>query len=380
MELARTVAGPIASAAVAILLASGATRAQTLEGSLWSYDQDMRLTYEVDDNVNEGIVDQEQIRAQVARLAYRGDLRWGSAGEQRLTLSYQGGYKRHFGASESDVTNQFINEGTLGYQRRLGSHVALGGTVGVKNRAWTDGFFFINEDGFTRVNGSVNGLLSLEPVSGDDASRLEIGARYSDTNFENLNPSFGNHMIGAYASLTKDFGSDLTASWSYSFDRIRYPGRGALNPGDDPTAILRGITRDRQEDHLHELGTVVTWLGAVSVQGEYSFRLNESNSFGFSYVSHNLGLQVLRRLPWGMLAQFYGQVELRDFNEPVPNTQVGSLDTGEAENNVLMLRLVKDVTPDYSLEVRYGRYRNEAITLNDFYTKNIYAIGMNYRP
>jgi hypothetical protein len=380
MELARTVAGPITSAAIAILLASGASRAQTLEGSPWTYDQDMRMTYEVDDNVNEGIVDQDQIRAQVARLAYRGDLRWGSAGEQRLSLSYQGGYKRHFGAAESDVTNQFINEGTIGYQRRVGSHLALGGTIGLKNRAWTDGFFFINEDGFTRVNGSVNGLLSLEPVSGDEASRLEIGARYSDTNFENLNPSFGNHMIGAYASLTKDFGSDLTASWSYAFDRIRYPGRGALNPGDDPTAILRGITRDRQEDHLHELGAVVTWLGGVSVQGDYSFRLNESNSFGFSYVSHNLGLQILRRLPWGMLAQIYGQVELRDFNEPVPNTQVGSLDTGEAENNVLMLRLVKDVTPDYSLEVRYGRYRNEAITLNDFYTKNIYAVGMNYRP
>jgi len=91
-------------------------------------------------------------------------------------------------------------------------------------------------------------------------------------------------------------------------------------------------------------------------------------------------LQVLRRLPWGMLVQLYGQVELRDFSEPVANTQAGSLDTGETENNVLLLRLVKDVTPDYSVEVRYGRYRNEAITLNDFYTKNIYAVGMNYRP
>jgi hypothetical protein len=378
MELARIAAGPIASAAVAILLAAGASRAQTLESSPWSYDQDMRLTYEVDDNVNERIVD--PVRAQVARLAYRGDLRWGSAGEQRLSLTYQGGFKRHFGSQETEVTSQFINEGTLGYQRRLSDAIALGGTIGIKNRAWTDGFFFINEDGFTRVSGSVSGLLSLEPVSGDEASRLEIGARYSDTDFENLDPSFGNHLMGAYASVTKDFGSDLTASWSYSFDQIRYPGRGALRPGDDPTAILRGITRDRQEDHLHELGTVVTWLGGVSIQGEYSFRLNESNSFGFSYVSHNLGLQILRRLPWGMLAQFYGQVELRDFNEPVPNTQVGSLDTGETENNVLMLRLVKDVTPDYSLEVRYGRYRNEAITLNDFYTKNIYAVGMNYRP
>jgi hypothetical protein len=378
MKTARNVAGSITFAALAVLLASGAVRAQTLERSPWSYDHDMHLTYEVDDNVNEGVVD--PVRAQVARLSYRGDVRWGASGEQRLSLTYQAGFKRHFGFSEGDVTSQFINEGTIGYQRRVADALALGGSFGIKNRAWTDGFFFINEDGFTQVRGSVSGLVSLAPLAGDESSRMEIGARYSDTDFENLDASFGNHVIGAYASVTKDFSPDLTASWTYSFDQIRYPGRGALGPGDDPTAILRGITRDRQEDHLHELGTIITWLGGVSVQGEYSFRLNESNSFGFSYVSHNFGLQLLRRLPWGMLAQFYGQVELRDFNEPVPNTQVGSLDTGETENNVLMLRLVKDVTPDYSLEVRYGRYRNEAITLNDFYTKNIYAVGMNYRP
>ena len=366
-----------ATAVLAVLLAAP-LGAQTLESSQWTYDHDMRLTYEVDDNVAELIDD--PVRAQVARLAYRGDLLWGASGEQRLTFSYQGGVKRHFGFSEIDVTSQFVNEGTIGYQRRISDGVALGGSVGLKNRAWTDGFFFINEDGFTRFSGSLSGLVNLAPLTDDESARLEVGARYSDTDFENLNASFGNHLIGAYASISKDFGTDLSARWDYSFDRIRYPGRGKLGPGDDPTAILRGITRERQEDHLHELGTMITWLGPVSIQGEYSFRLNGSNSFGFSYVSHNIGLQVLRRLPWGMLVQLYGQVELRDFSEPVPNTQVGSLDTGETENNVVLVRFVKDVTPDYSVEVRYGRYRNEAITLNDFYTKNIYAVGMNYRP
>jgi len=378
MEIARNASRSlVALTALAAFLAPG-LRAQSVERSPWSYDHDMRLTYELDDNVAEKIDD--PVRAQVARLAYRGDLRWGSAGEQRLSLSYQGGMKRHFGFSEFDVTSQFINEGTVGYQRRLTERFALGAVGGIKNRAWTDGFFFINEDGFTRFSGSVSGLVNLDPLGEGDATRIEVGARYTDTDFEHLDASFGNHLLGAYASVTKDFDEDLTATWNYSFDQIRYPGRGVLAAGDDPTAILRGITRDRQEDHLHELGTVVTWLGPVSIQAEYGFRLNQSNSFGFSYVSHNIGMQVLRRLPWGMLAQLYGQIELRDFNEPVPNTQVGSLDTGETENNVFLLRLVKDVTPDYSVEVRYGRYRNESITLNDFYTKNIYAIGMNYRP
>lgn len=367
----------VAAVALTACLASGA-RAQSLERSPWSYQQDVRLTYEVDDNVAELIHD--PVRAQVARLAYRGDLRWGASGEQRVTLSYQGGFKRHFGFTESDVTSQFVNEGTLGYQRRLSDRFAMGAALGVKNRAWTDGFFFINEDGFTRYSGSLSGMMNLQPLAEGEGGRVEVGARYSDTAFENLDPSFGNYLVGAFASVTKDFGTDLSATWDYSFDQIRYPGRGTLAAGDDPTAILRGITRDRQEDHLHELGTTVTWLGPVSLQAEYSFRLNQSNSFGFSYVSHNIGVQILRRFPWGVLAQLYGQIELRDFAEPVPATQAGSLDTGEAENNVLLLRLVKDLAPDYSLEVRYGRYRNESITVNDFYTKNIYAIGMNYRP
>jgi hypothetical protein len=370
--------GGLAVLAALTAFLAGALQAQSIEQSPWSYEQDMHVTYEIDDNIAERIDD--PVRAQVARMAYRGDLRWGASGEQRLSLSYQGGVKRHFGFTEFDVTSQFVNEGTLGYQRRLTDRVALGGSVGLKNRAWTDGFFFINEDGFTRVSGGVSGMVNLTPVSETETARLEIGTRYSDTDFENLDAAFGNHLIGAYAAITKDIGTDLTARWDYSFDRIRYPGRGTLAAGDDPTAILRGITRPRQEDHIHELGTTVTWLGPVTLQAEYSFRLNDSNSFGFSYVSHNVGMQVLRRLPWGMLVQLFGQIELRDFSEPVPNTQVGSLDTGETENNVLLLRLVKDVTPDYSVEVRYGRYRNEAITLNDFYTKNIYAIGMNYRP
>lgn len=378
MNSARNVVGPLGAATMAVFLAAGAVDAQTPEQSPWSYDHDMRLTYEYDDNVNEGIVD--PVHAQVARLSYRGDVRWGSSGEQRLSITYQGGVKRHFGYAEADVTSQFINEGTFGYQRRVAEDIALAGTFGIKYRAWTDGFFFINEDGFTQTAGTVNALINLKSLSDDELSTLELGARYSDTDFDNLDVSFGNHVIGGYASVTKDFNPDLNATWMYSFDQIRYPGRGTLGPGDDPTAILRGITRDRQEDHLHELGVLVTWLGDVSVQADYSFRLNDSNSFGFSYISHNFGLQLLRRLPWDMLAQFYGQVELRDFNEPVPNTQAGSLDTGETENNVLLLRLVKDVSPDYSIEVRYGRYRDEAITLNDFYTKNIYAIGMNYRP
>lgn len=351
--------------------------------SAWNYDQDLRVTYEIDDNVNEELAD--PVQAQVARVAYRGEMEWGSAGEQRLSLSYQGGFKRHFGfvGSEIDLANQFVNEGGIGYVRRVSDNLALGGAMGIKNRKWSDNdFFLINEDGFTSTTGSVSATWNLDPLEPGRAARIEVGSRFGRVDFENLDQPFGNRSFGGFARVSKDFGQDVAVSWSYALDRVRYPGRGVVEIEDaDPANAFRGTTRPRQIDRAHELSTEITWIGAVSVRGEYRYRYNDSNSFGLTYQSHNFGVQVLRRLPWNLLAQFYGLVELRSFSEPVPNlTGAGTLDTGDAANNVLLFRLVKNVTPQYSIEARYGRYRNESITLNDFYTKNIYSVGMNFRP
>lgn len=366
------------------LATSASALAQEVEQqSPWLYDQEFRVNYEVDDNVTETLA--EPVNAQVARLAYRGDLRWGSPGLQRLSMSFQGGFKSHFGNAISDLglANQVVGDGTVGYQRRVTDKLALGANASFRGRFWTnDQFFFINEDGFRRLAASGGATVNLSPLAPENAARLEFGGWWSDIEFDNLDQQFGNDIRGAYASINKTFSPDITGTFSYTFDRVHFPGRGVLTPDDDdPLAAFRSPTRPRQIDHMHQLGTIVTWLGAVSVQGEYWFRYSDSNSYGFSYVSHQFGLQVLRRLPWQMLFQFYGQLELRDFLEPAPNlTGGGSLDTGDADNNVFLLRLVKDMAPNYSLEARYGRYRNESITLNRYYSKNIISVGVNYSP
>lgn len=372
------------AAAFMVVLGMTAFQEPARAQSAWDYEHDLHFTYEFDDNVNEQLDD--PVRSQVARVAYRGDLRWGSSGQQRLTLSYQGGFKRHFGfvdREDFDLGNQFVNEGSLGYLRRVSESVALGGQFGVKNRKWTEDFFLFNEDGFTRFMGSANAVVDLQPLAEDHDARLEVGARASTVDFENLDAVFGSDGVGGFASIVKEFGPTLQTTWTYSYDRFRYPGRAVIEPTDPvPSNVFLSPTRERQADQLHQLGLELTWLGDVSIQADYRFRYNDSNSFGFSYLSHSMGLQVLRRMPWQMLLQFYGRVDLKTFSEPVPNLEgAGTINTGDAAaDNVFLVRLVKDVTPDYSIEARYGRYRNESITLNDFYTKNVYSVGVNYRP
>lgn len=376
-----------AAAALATVALAAPSPAQT--GSPWSYEQDIHLTYEFDDNVREEVID--PVHAQVAKLSYLGDLRW-AGGDQRLTFSYAGGFKRHMDVvadgetldgkeREVEIASQFVHQGSAEYLRRLGRNLYVRGRGGVKTRTWTDGeFSLLNEDAFTRYSGEVGAILSLEPLEAQRPARLEVGARYSDIEFDNLDRFFGNWIVGGYVRLAKPFDESLEVRTVYSLDQVRYPGRGALEPGDQPQDIL-GVARPRQEDRIHELGAEVEWFGPVAIVAEYRFRYNDSNSFGFENFSHRMGIQVLRQLPWGMLAHGFVQGELRTFTEPVPRAAGGgSADIGEAEDNVLLLRLVKDITESYSVEARYARYRNESITLNDFYTKNIWAIGINIRP
>ena len=359
-------------ALLALVPASG--RAQ----SPWRYDHDVRLSYEFDDNVQEELED--PVRAQVAKLGYHGDILWGG-GEQQLTIEYQGGFKQHFGSilREEDVTSQFVNEGRVSYLRKITPRLALGSRVGLKHRAWLDDFFFLNEDGFLRRTAGINAIVDLQPLVPEEVAQLELGADWTDYKWKHLDGVFGNEGLGAYATLTKEFGEDIEVAASYSFDALRYPGRKALVAGENPLNIT-APTGERQEDRLHELGLSVSWFADVSVLADYRFRYSESNSFGFSHVSHRVGIQVFKPLPMGMLAHVVGQVELRSFLEPVPSVTAGSLDTDDSQNNVLLARLVKDITPEASIELRYARYRNEAITLNDFYTKNIWAVGVTYRP
>lgn len=348
-----------------------------------TYEQDIHLTYEFDDNVREELVD--PVHAQVAKMSYLGDLRW-AGGDQRLAFSYAGGFKRHLDIGhladdgDPDVPNQFVHQGSLEYLRRLTRDLFVNARVGAKTRQWTGSdFFFINEDTFTLYTAELGTVLNLQPLEPDHPVRLEIGGRYSDIEFENVDQFFGNWTVGGDVSLAKRFDSSLETRASYSFDRVRYPGRGALERGDQPQDIT-GVDRPRQEDRVHELAAEIEWFGPVGILAEYRFRFNDSNSFGFENFSHNVGIQVLRQLPWGMLVQAYGQVELRTYTEPVPVLPAGSLDVGEPEDNVLLLRLVKDISEGYSVEARYARYRNESIILNDFYSKNIYSIGVTIRP
>jgi hypothetical protein len=342
---------------------------------------DVRFSYEYDDNVQEQVDD--VVRAQVARVSVKSDLVLADSANQ-LSAMYQGGFKRYFDVTreELDIANQFLHEGQLAYRRLLGSNrIELGG--GIRRRVWQDDeFFFVNEDDFTRLWGTV----ALRHAFTKSLS-AEIGARLSELDFEHVDEVFGYGAEAGRIVLSKRWGDGRKAATlgglqmdlTYDLEQRTYDGRGILRgPTDDPTNI-GAPDRPRQVDTAHEAGIGLSFLQPFGFQGRYRYRVNDSNSFGFEYFSHIVNLQIAQQLPWRMIAQVYGAVELRKFREPVRGL-VGALDIEDTDNNVLIFSLLKEMNGHVDIEARYARYRNESINLNAFYEKNVYSLGFRLRP
>ncbi len=359
----------LALLAAAAALAPGARQA----AAQVQWQNDLRLSYEYDDNVREEIVD--EVRARVARISLKSDLVWDDSTTSQLSLVYQGGFKRYFDVDRPslDISNQFIHEGQIAYRRMLKANVfELSG--GVKHRGWQEeGFFFVNEDGFTRLWGGVSARRAFSPsFSG------ELTARVSGIEFKNVDEFFGYDAQLARAGVARQLSDGVMLDAGYAVEQRTYDGRGKLRGPDDDPSNVSSPERPRQIDLAHEVGLGMSYLGPFGLQGRYRYRLNDSNSFGFDYYSHILNLQLAQQLPWRMFVQFYGAVELRKFRDSVRGL-VGTLDVEDTDNNVMVFRVLKELNGHVDVEARYGRYRNESINLDDYFTKNVWSLGVRLR-
>lgn len=338
------------------------------------WENDLHMSYEYDDNVAETVVD--EVHARVARISLRSDLVWDDSTTQQLSLLYQGGFKSYFdvGPDPLDISNQWLNEGQVAYSRRFGeSQLQVSG--GIKDRTWADeDFFFVNEDGFTRLWAGTTYRRTLSPTLTAEADLV-----FSGIDFDHVDEFFGYDEQAGRLGAAKRLSEQVVGDVYYSIEQRTYDGRAKLRGPDDDPANIAAPDRPRQIDLSNEVGIGVAVLGGFGFQARYRFRVNDSNSFGFDYYSHIMNIQIAQQLPWRMIAQFYGNVELRNFSETVAGL-AGTLDVEDTDNNVVVLRLLKEINGHMDVEARYGYYRNESINLNDFYNKHTYALGFRVRP
>jgi hypothetical protein len=168
----------------------------------------------------------------------------------------------------------------------------------------------------------------------------------------------------AAVRVTDELWRDADDRWlelaiAYRFERREYEGRAFTDgcaPGEPRTPACFVPTSEARTDLQHVASSELTYTGGAVLSAEYQLVLNDSASFGSSYVRHRLILSATRALgSWFATATLTGQLD--HFRDPLLvtddlNMTFTSID--DENRSGAAVRVARAVGKAWELEARYS--------------------------
>jgi hypothetical protein len=150
-----------------------------------------------------------------------------------------------------------------------------------------------------------------------------------------------------------------------------------LDRGSDPPTISFGADRS---DHYRFFHVGFRRTGRLVLQAQAGWRSQASNSLDGAFRRPEVTWLVSRPLGWRVIGQFYGNLEhtaytaraLRDFYID----RTGEIEAG-ADDNTIVLRLIRPVGHGWNLDAQLGWYRNESALVGVYYRKQVISLGIS---
>ena len=344
-------------------LALGALGAGRMPARADGFDWRLKaqLAFEVDTNAERkegrapGAVDGD------TRLLLRGSLAWRFAERHALSLRVDLGGKVFFQARDEDL---FISSATLGYDFRAHDRVSFDVDATIKDRhERVDETAYLNAAG----GGAVRFVL---------ASKLDLRLRagYARFLFRADDASFGYRGDDYALTLVAYPARRVRLSASYGFARRAYDAKVFLPDPVSPGVVKLG--QDTRGDDVHSAELRARVLRVVLVDASYTFQAVRSNSYGFSYLRHRVGLQLSAKLPWGVFGHLGGALQWLSFRDPVFLDPV--LFVEDDNRNFVSVKLTRALAPKLSLEARWSFYASGFSGDPLYYRRHVAGLGVAY--
>lgn len=295
------------------------------------------------------------------RILLRGSLGWRFADRHALSLRADFGGKVFFQANDEDL---FIASAGLGYELRLHERVHLSVDGAIKDRRER-----VAETAY--LNGLGGGGLRLVLTSWLD---LRLRAAYSRFVFRADDASFGYRGDDYMLSLVAYPARRMRLSATYGFARRAY-GAAVFLPDPVSPGVVR-LGTDTRGDDVHSAELRWRFLRGVLVETHYTFQAVRSNSYGFSYLRHRVGLQVSAKLPWRMYAHLGGALQWLSFRDPVFLDPV--LFVEDDNRNFVAVKLSRALTRKLRLEARWSLYASGSSGEPLYYRRHVAGLGVSY--
>ncbi len=244
--------------------------------------------------------------------------------------------------------------------------------------------------------GSENGARAFASSGVDAGVRLLAGEGKSATVTGGVrrldykpDPDFDWTGQTAAARLTDELWRAADERWldlalSYRVDRRGYRGRAFTDgcaPGESRTPACFVPTGEPRTDLQHVAATELTYTGGAVLSAAYQLVINDSASFGSSYLRHRVTLSATRALgrSWFATATVTGQLD--QFRDPLLvtddlNMTFTSID--DENRSGAAVRVARAVGRSWELEARYA-FQADASGGDDLtYRRHLGYVGLTW--
>lgn len=359
-----------------LLLPLGSPR--TAAGEPVQLQLSAELGPQYDSNVTRVTTATNRLSAPLLRLVTDSALSW-SSGRHTLAAAYSVGAKLYL-ADDGRAADELAQRASAAWRIAVGpASIALGGS-------YYDSFLRGSDPAaatafVTRWDIRTGGpYVRLALGDADRAARGWLQVGYQGFEFKSQ-PDFDFHALALRARVERVLSSsepgiiDWVLSATYTAALRAFAGRALGAPEQPPCpAPSTGCSSDKTSfekadargdvDHLLRLR--IDYLGPALASLWYALEVNQSNSYGQSFVRHALALEFTTALVWRLYLTARGVLQLSSFPEQLLAVIAGIQQPGlDAENRSrLKLQLARSIGDHWSIDLRYAVFVNESGSRN----------------
>jgi hypothetical protein len=311
-----------------------------------------------DNNVLESVTTHNSDATNRFIFTFRGN---GLLGDGVTTqLCYQGGletYARH--SKENRTIHQISGHCIVPFEKNIGFGIRLLGR-------WKA--FFKNNRGYGNSHFSPYFKFTLGRKWMTSLSHTNINMNYETG--ENYDYNYQGYGIQLTCFISYKIRLDLqwnTGTTKFLRDAFIFSPCDSLwhNKG-----ILQRDLTEKYAIHLEMLYWALMRIG-------FSFRKNNSNSYGHDYQIPKLNCMVVFYLPEEFSINLLGTKQWKHYQESlIPILQIRP-DSENEENSHIVMDIAKDLTSKYTVRIRFGWYRNESPFRDQYYEKTVVSAGFS---
>ncbi|MFQ6617309.1 MAG: hypothetical protein ACE5QV_01365 [Fidelibacterota bacterium] len=280
-----------------------------------------------------------------------------------VKIDFQSGGEKYF---ENIIEDRVINELDLILEYRIISKIS----GGIEARGWLKNYLNRKFDYHTDIF-KIYYRFPLWIKTG-----LKLTFAYFTLNY--LNPSsFDIREPFAEILFNIPVTKYLNTGIKYISGRSNYPLQNSLVLSDG--GLVLKTDNIKRRDNFKKGIFYLTYTRKIFMNMEFNYRNLSSNSYGQTFRELAGLMLMTRKLGNKYYIKLFISSQIKKYSESYPDTIIIEMDPERNEQNIFLMELDRNISPNLIFKMGTGWYKNESKFRDRYYRKFLFTIGAEYK-